>query len=78
MEYLVHFGFTSERLSPLELRDLVHWTVKPQILAVPGVAQAQIFGGECASGRSWSIRSSSPRRAHARRCARRPRSARPR
>jgi CzcA family heavy metal efflux pump len=46
MEYLVHFGFTSERLSPLDLRDLVEWVVKPQILAVPGVAQAQIFGGE--------------------------------
>ena len=51
MEYLVHFGYTSDRLSPLELRDLVRWIVKPQILAVPGVAQAQIFGGECASGR---------------------------
>ena len=46
MEYLVHFGFTSETLSPIELRDLVEWIVKPQILAVPGVAQAQIFGGE--------------------------------
>ena len=46
MEYLVHFGYTSDRLSPLALRDLVQWTVKPQILAVPGVAQAQIFGGE--------------------------------
>src|ERR1700684_2058795 len=45
MEYLLHFGFTSERLSPLELRDLVRWTIKPQILAVPGVAQAQILGG---------------------------------
>ncbi|HJT97400.1 MAG TPA: efflux RND transporter permease subunit [Rhodanobacteraceae bacterium] len=46
MEYLVHFGFTSATLTPLELRDLVEWVVKPQILAVPGVAQAQIFGGE--------------------------------
>src|SRR5580704_8802840 len=46
MEYLVHFGYTSDRLSPLELRDIVQWSVKPQILAVPGVAQAQIFGGE--------------------------------
>src|ERR1700704_2092678 len=46
MEYLLHFGFTSDRLSPMELRDLVRWTVKPQILAVPGVAQAQIFGGD--------------------------------
>jgi CzcA family heavy metal efflux pump len=46
MEYLVHFGFTSKTLSPIALRDVVQWTVKPQILAVPGVAQAQLFGGE--------------------------------
>jgi CzcA family heavy metal efflux pump len=46
MEYLLHFGFTSDRLSPIELRDLIRWTIKPQILAVPGVAQAQIFGGD--------------------------------
>jgi CzcA family heavy metal efflux pump len=46
MEYLVHFGYTSDRLSPVELRDIVQWIVKPQILAVPGVAQVQIFGGE--------------------------------
>ena len=46
MEYLVHFGFTSDTLSPMALRDLVEWVVKPQILAVPGVAQAQVFGGE--------------------------------
>src|SRR6202166_1457171 len=46
MEYLVHFGYTSDRLSPVELRDAVQWIVKPQVLAVPGVAQAQIFGGE--------------------------------
>src|ERR1700722_12229987 len=45
MEYLVHFGYTSDRLSPVELRDIVQWIVKPQLLAVPGVAQAQIFGG---------------------------------
>src|SRR5690348_14280730 len=46
MEYLVHFGYTSDRLSPMELRDLVQWSVKPQLLAVPGVAQAQILGGQ--------------------------------
>jgi len=45
MEYLLHFGFTGERLSPMELRDLVQWTVKPQLLAVPGIAQAQVLGG---------------------------------
>ncbi len=53
MEYLLHFGFTSERLSPIELRDLVRWTVKPQILAVPGVAQAQIFGGDSRERQLW-------------------------
>ena len=46
MEYLVHFGYTSDRLSPVQLRDIVQWIVKPQILAVPGVAQAQVFGGQ--------------------------------
>jgi CzcA family heavy metal efflux pump len=46
MEYLVHFGYTSDSLTPIQLRDLIQWIVKPQILAVPGVAQAQIFGGE--------------------------------
>jgi CzcA family heavy metal efflux pump len=46
MEYLVHFGYTSDRLSPMELRELVQWSIKPQLLAVPGVAQAQIMGGE--------------------------------
>src|ERR1700691_4790796 len=46
MEYLVHFGYTSDRLSPVELRDIVQWIAQPQILSVPGVAQAQIFGGE--------------------------------
>jgi len=45
MEYLVHFGFTSDRLTPVELRGLVRWVITPQILAVPGVAQAQLFGG---------------------------------
>jgi CzcA family heavy metal efflux pump len=45
MEYLLHFGFTSDRLSPVQLRGLVRWVIEPQILAVPGVAQVQLFGG---------------------------------
>jgi CzcA family heavy metal efflux pump len=53
MEYLVHFGFTSDRLSPIELRDLIRWTIKPQILAVPGVAQVQIFGGDSRERQLW-------------------------
>jgi CzcA family heavy metal efflux pump len=53
MEYLLHFGFTSDTLSPLELRDLVRWTIKPQILSVPGVAQAQLFGGDVRERQLW-------------------------
>jgi CzcA family heavy metal efflux pump len=53
MEYLLHFGFSSDRLSPLELRDLIRWTIRPQILAVPGVAQAQIFGGDSRERQLW-------------------------
>jgi len=53
MEYLVHFGFTSDRLSPIQLRDLVRWVIKPQILAVSGVAQAQIFGGAVRARQLW-------------------------
>ncbi len=45
MEYLIHFGFTSDRLTPVQLRGLVRWVIEPQILAVPGVAQVQLFGG---------------------------------
>lgn len=43
---LLKIGFTSERLSPLELRDFVQWTVRPRLLAVPGVARAALYGGE--------------------------------
>src|SRR5256885_10345001 len=49
MEYLLHFGFTSDRLSPMELRDLIRWTVKPQILAVPGVARSEEHTSELQS-----------------------------
>lgn len=45
MEYLIHFGFTSDRLTPVQLRGMVRWVIEPQILAVPGVAQVQLFGG---------------------------------
>ncbi|MGD9810907.1 MAG: efflux RND transporter permease subunit, partial [Sphingobium sp.] len=43
---LLKIGFTSERLSPMQLRDLVEWQVRPRLLAAPGVARANIFGGE--------------------------------
>src|SRR5262249_47300336 len=43
---LLTSGFTSDRLSPLELRDRVQWTARPRLLAVPGVTQVTLFGGE--------------------------------
>jgi len=51
MEYLLHFGFTSDRLSPMELRDLVRWTVKPQILAVPGSRRRRFSAAIPGNGR---------------------------
>jgi CzcA family heavy metal efflux pump len=42
---LLTVGFTSKTLTPLELRDLVQWTVRPRLLGVHGVAQVTLFGG---------------------------------
>ena len=42
---LLKIGFTSDRLSPLALRDLVQWSVRQRMLSVPGVARATVFGG---------------------------------
>jgi CzcA family heavy metal efflux pump len=42
---LLKVGFVSERLDPMQLRTLVEWTVRPRLLAVPGVARAIVFGG---------------------------------
>ena len=43
---LLKIGFTSDKLNPQELRDFVQWTLRPQLLGVPGVARANIFGGQ--------------------------------
>jgi CzcA family heavy metal efflux pump len=39
-------GLSSPSRSLMELRDLVDWTIVPRILAVPGVADVNVFGGE--------------------------------
>jgi len=39
-------GLTSARHSLMELRTLADWTVKPQLLRVPGVADVIVFGGD--------------------------------
>src|SRR3954468_8051718 len=43
---LLKIGLVSEKMSGRELRTFVDWTLKPRLLAVPGVAGANVFGGE--------------------------------
>jgi len=42
----LRIGFTSDRLDPMALRDLVEWTVRPRLLAAPGVARVNLYGGQ--------------------------------
>ena len=39
-------GITSEKRSLMELRTLVDWTIRPHIMAVPGVADVNVLGGD--------------------------------
>ncbi|TLY70102.1 MAG: efflux RND transporter permease subunit [Gammaproteobacteria bacterium] len=43
---LLKVGIVSEALSPMQLRDLAQWTIRPRLLAVPGVARATLYGGD--------------------------------
>jgi len=43
---LLKFGLVSDKLSPMSLRTFADWTVKPRLLAVPGVAGVKVFGGD--------------------------------
>ncbi|CAN5673668.1 efflux RND transporter permease subunit [soil metagenome] len=43
---LLKIGFTSDKLTPMQLRDLVQWTVRPRLLSAAGVARATVYGGE--------------------------------
>lgn len=43
---LLKVGLVSEKLSPMELRTLADWTIKPRLLSVQGVARCMVFGGE--------------------------------
>ncbi|WP_374090667.1 efflux RND transporter permease subunit [Methylomicrobium lacus] len=39
-------GLTSDRQDLMALRSLVDWTIVPRLLAVPGVADVNVFGGD--------------------------------
>ncbi len=43
---LLKVGLVSDKLSPMELRTFADWTLKPRLLAVPGVAKCSAFGGD--------------------------------
>ncbi|HUL53026.1 MAG TPA: efflux RND transporter permease subunit [Opitutaceae bacterium] len=43
---LLKIGLLSDRLSPMALRTFADWTLKPRLLAVPGIAKCSVFGGE--------------------------------
>ncbi|MGH8678954.1 MAG: efflux RND transporter permease subunit, partial [Burkholderiales bacterium] len=45
-------GITSKTRTPMELRTLSDWTIRPHLLSVPGVAEVNVFGGEV---RQWQI-----------------------
>ncbi|MCB5206219.1 efflux RND transporter permease subunit [Methylovorus mays] len=39
-------GITSDKRTLTELRTLVDWTIRPHLMAVPGVADVNVFGGK--------------------------------
>jgi CzcA family heavy metal efflux pump len=43
---LLSIGLISTNLSPMELRSLADWVVKPRMLTIPGVARCIVFGGD--------------------------------
>ena len=45
-------GLTSGKRSLMDIRTLVDWTIRPHLMAVPGVAEVNVFGGEV---QQWQI-----------------------
>src|SRR5207245_2250056 len=43
---VLQVGLTSDTRSLMEIRTFADWTLRPRLLAVPGVAKIVVFGGE--------------------------------
>lgn len=43
---LLRISLTASQTSMMDVRTLADWTIRPRLLAVPGVAQIMTFGGE--------------------------------
>jgi CzcA family heavy metal efflux pump len=42
---LIKIGLVSDALDEMQLRDIAQWTVRPRLMATPGVARVSVFGG---------------------------------
>ncbi|MGA8205039.1 MAG: efflux RND transporter permease subunit [Woeseiaceae bacterium] len=43
---LLKVGLVSDSLSPMQLRDIAQWIVRPRFLSTPGVARVNVYGGD--------------------------------
>ena len=42
---VLKIGLVSDVLDPFTMRDIADWTIKPRLLAVPGIARVTVYGG---------------------------------
>lgn len=42
---VLKLGIISDQVDPYTLRDIADWTIKPRLLAVPGIARVTVYGG---------------------------------
>lgn len=60
MGEIMLISMTSKETTPMELRSIADWTVRPRLLGVTGVSQVMIIGGKQNSFRCWLTQRNSP------------------